>query len=238
LASLGVGIDCLLLAVMLITAPCASCLVAAALLALIYACFRALALDNMPSRHRNHSLLLLSWLCLFVANLGVLAHITFTPWPIYAAENKDQFVANVYFSPSCPACRQLVQHIDQAEAARMNWYPVAENEDDISVIAALHEQIRQGKTMRQAFNSIYDAPQLDPTRMLLSPEILILQIRLFINHAHVLRSEGILPLIEYQGAPAFLIPKPHTPPPGVGQSRNLPISPDLLRCTSSEDCPE
>jgi hypothetical protein len=236
LSGLGLGIDCLLLMIMLITAPCASCLVVAALLAMIYASFRNLALDSLPSRNRNYSLLLMFWLFLFISNLGVLANTVFTPWPIYRAANQEQLIANVYFSPSCSACRLLVQETDPIDADRINWYPVAENEDDISVIAAMHTQILQGKTVRQAFNFAYNTQRPESGQILLRPEIMLLQMRLYMNQAHVLRGQGMLPMIEYQGVPAFMISKASSSARGENQPDAVPISSGFNRCGDSENC--
>ena len=245
IAACILSLDCLLLVVMLLTAPCASCLVAATLFACIYWAFRLSAIKTRPGKQRDFSFLLLGWLVLFVANIGVVANTSVSVWTLVPASPKEQSLGNVYFSPSCPACRQLVQQMNPQDARRMNWFPVAEQEEDIAAIYAMQHAIEQGASIRQAFNSAYEAPALGILEHF-RPSLLLLQLRLYSNKAHVLRSGGVLPLVEIQGTPSILLGKnQETPNPVYEASPNnaptpdLPLKLDIVnRCTDEEPCPD
>jgi hypothetical protein len=221
-AALGLSIDCLLLMIMLGTSPCLPCLLAAFLLALAYLCF----LLTAHTRQRTFaglrfSILLAIWACLFVANLGSLARESVKPWAMRTPINAGDLVARAYFSPSCPSCRQLVRGLPPDQADKLAWHPVAEKEHDLRVIAAMQHRLRQGDAMDQALSAALETP-LAGQWALIRADMLLLQFRLWRNQAHVMEQGGVLPLVEFLGAPAFMLQPRRAAAPASPASKNAP----------------
>ena len=96
-----------------------------------------------------------------------------------------------------------------------SWFPVAEDERDIWIIHAMTRRIEQGQPLREAVEKarndipgLTEAPDimaLPSYRFgLLTPDMLLLQFRLWKNRAHVLAAgSGRLPFVEFHGLPAF-----------------------------------
>ena len=209
LAGLALAADAVLLCVMLFTAPCVNCLMAGSLIALSFLAFRSAVL---PVR-RERSALVLVWLVLLVVDLGGVLRDLADPWsPVPAGE---QASVQVYFSPSCRACRTLLSQADELKDAR--WYPVPENTRDIWVIAAMAEKMEQGmpvaRAAEEAEHAVPEQTLFDEDagyRLgLLRPDMLMLQFRLWRNHAHVLAAgSDRLPFVEFMGLPSFLAERP------------------------------
>ena len=253
-AALGLALDCLLLVLMLGTAPCLPCLGAALLLALTYLFFLLAA----HSRQRtftgtNFSILLVLWGCLFIANFGGLIRDSLQPWAMLSPAASQETAIKAYVSPSCPACRQLVRELPTAQADKIAWFPVAENEQDLRVIGAMLIRLREGDSLSKALPAALEAP-LAGKWALLQPDMLLLQLRLWRNQAHVMENGGIMPHLEFSGVPAFMLPQarpaaphvssqtgssPRPAPRATGQDPNLPSELDIInRCTQSgEPCP-
>lgn len=206
LAGLAVLLDCVLLGIMILTLPCVACMVAALLLALSYITFRAATLaDTHRSALHHASPLLVLWGALFLLTLGGLARSEVGPWAIQAPEMEDETTARVFFSPSCSACRQLVMGMSEADARKIIWCPVAEEEKDLAIILNLKKRIEMGTPLTRSF-----LPSLETEPMtfwdLFSLEVLTTQFRLWCNDARVISSsEGRLPLVEFMGIPSALV---------------------------------
>ena len=152
LAGLAVLLDCVLLGIMILTLPCVACMVAALLLALSYITFRAATLaDTHRSALHHASPLLVLWGALFLLTLGGLARSEVGPWAIQAPEMEDETTARVFFSPSCSACRQLVMGMSEADARKIIWCPVAEEEKDLAIILNLKKRIEMGTPLTRSF---------------------------------------------------------------------------------------
>lgn len=203
---LAVLLDCVLLGIMILTLPCVACMVAALLLALSYITFRAATLaDTHRSALHHASPLLVLWGALFLLTLGGLARSEVGPWAIQAPEMEDETTARVFFSPSCSACRQLVMGMSEADARKIIWCPVAEEEKDLAIILNLKKRIEMGTPLTRSF-----LPSLETEPMtfwdLFSLEVLTTQFRLWCNDARVISSsEGRLPLVEFMGIPSALV---------------------------------
>ncbi len=246
-AALGVLLDGLLLVLMLTTAPCLPCLAVALLLALTYLFF-LLAAQNKQRTFSGFkfSTLLAVWACLFVANLGGLIKEAAEPWAMLKPSATQDTLIKAYFSPSCSACRQLVRDLPPAQADKITWFPVVEEEHDLRILGAMLERLRLGDALAPALAAALENP-LAGKWALLRPDILMLQLRVWRNQAHVLEHGGTLPLIEFSGVPAFMLPqrRPAAAPvpsssPRLGQDPNLPTELDIIgRCgsQSSEPCP-
>lgn len=205
LSGLAVLLDCVLLGIMVLTLPCMACMAAALLLALSYAAFRSAASSAETRRVRRVSPLLALWGLLFILNIGGLVRSEIQPWAVQSPAAEDESVARVFFSPSCSACRQLVMGMSEADARKVIWCPVADEENDLAVILNLNQRIGMGAPLNRAFLPSLETPPLTAWDML-RPEVLLTQFRLWCNAARVITaSNGQLPLVEFMGVPSALI---------------------------------
>ncbi len=212
LAALALAADAVLLCVMLFTAPCVNCLIAGSLIAVTFLAFRA---ASLPAR-RERSTLAVLWLVLLVVDLGGVVRDLAEPWtPLPAQESSS---VEIYFSPSCPACRTLLSRADEIDDSA--WYPVPEDTRDIWIIAAMTERLEKGMPLAQAAAEARQAvPEGEAFESdasfrlgLLRPGMLLLQLRLWRNHAHVLAAgSDRLPFVEFRGLPAFFAEPEPTP---------------------------
>ncbi len=256
-AGVGVFLDCILLVVMLLTSPCLSCLVIAFFFAATYLAFLLhfelqIGGQNRESR-RFFSGMLCIWSVLFITNIGFVGRSFSSPWSIVApAETSVSAQAHVYFSLHCGACRQLILGIPEAEARKMAWYPVAEEEGDVLAVQHMQSALEEGLSLLEAYQkaqesknfSVFNIQQVLQT---LTPEALLLQVRLWINQAHVVTYGGAqLPFVEFRGLPSALL---RQPPQSVRYRPNLdsdPLATDLPflniesagACTENAPCPE
>lgn len=207
LSGLAVLLDCVLLGIMVLTLPCMACMAAAVLLALSYAAFRSAVASTETRRGtlRRISPLLALWGLLFVLNIGGLVRSEIQPWAVQSPAAEDEGVARVFFSPSCSACRQLVMGMSEADARKVIWCPVADEENDLAVILNLNQRIGMGTPLNRAFLPSLETPPLTVWDML-HPDVLLTQFRLWCNAARVITaSDGQLPLVEFMGVPSALI---------------------------------
>lgn len=232
-SGVALGLDCVLLIVMALTAPCFSCMVVAALIALSYWRFREdvylQQTMGRSGRENTRSWLLVLWSVLFVINVGLIARGAVTPWPMQLPEDDSVARVNIYFSPTCGACRQLILGMPPEEAAQVAWYPVIEDGQSLPAIEAMHKAVMEGTPLRRAFAASLDTPPPDLWTIISSPRLLLLQFRLWVNQAHVLRAgNSTLPFIEFRGLPEALLKsgsRPATPkPPTGGMSPANPTS--------------
>lgn len=238
LAGLALLGDMGLLLVMATTAPCVSCLVVAAMFALLYAGFRRAVhrARNGASGGPGISLLLLAWGALFLFNAGMALRGQTGVWSL--TDNAEEATVRMFFSPSCPSCREGVEllsgHVDVA------FYPVAENEADIARVLRMTRLLDEGASMAEAVAAVRDVSA--PAGLAsLAPEYLLLRLRMLRNRAHVMTSGSqTIPFLEYQGLPAMLRPQPrHQPAPAapVGGA-SLPLEPQVAgQCPAGTDCP-
>lgn len=229
-AGLGLALDCVLLCVMIMTLPCFACMVAALLLALCYAAFRHAAYAprrgmGQGAPRRSVSVLLAVWLGCFVMLAGVTAHSLMSPWAMRGPiggleEDSGGAAAHVFFSPSCSACRRLVTEMPAAEADRVAWYPVAEDERDLAVLLALKHRLAVGdEAIGEALTASLETPPLSFWDAL-SPETLLMRFRLWRNQARVIEAgRGRLPFVAFEGMPEALVR------PQRGTSRRVPSGP-------------
>ena len=234
-AGAGLAADLALLAVMLFTAPCFNCLIAGALIAL---CYLALLAERRHSRggRQGHSLLAVAWTVLFLFNVGGIIKDLAVPWSPMAQKGSD---VQIWFSPSCPACQKLVGQYANIPGA--TWYPVAEDAADLRVIKAMTDELGKGLSLPDAAARAREAvprpfAETSSSRLeLLRPDMLLLQLRLWVNRAHVLSAgSSRLPFVEFKGLPAFLLqevsapaekpqrPDRELPPPSASNDAHVP----------------
>ncbi len=207
--ALGLIADTLLLALMLVTAPCFSCLVIALILALL-----TMASYKVCFSNKFIYAFIAIWGLLFVINSGALVKESVKPYAIYVneahLENPLEASMRVYFSPSCSACNDLVLLLGSREITNANdivWLPVAESSDDVAKVAKMHASIQAGDDLKTALEKARASEEQDAfiTDFLLQARLLINQSRL---HA---AGTSKIPFIEYTGVPAFLMKKQEIP---------------------------
>ena len=188
--------DIFLLALMLTTAPCVACLIAALIFALLYVAFRYSSHNRDAPLSR--SWLVFIWACLFIANVGAVVKAEADTWAMLGPEDA---AVRLYFSPSCSACREAVNNL----SGRVNvaYYPVAENDQDYPAIATMLAAVRKGDSMAEALNQAKAGENAVWNEY--TPESLLLRFRVLLNKAHVQASGSeVVPYLEFHGLPAFL----------------------------------
>ncbi|MCW7755360.1 hypothetical protein OOT00_15355 [Desulfobotulus sp. H1] len=137
--------------------PCTSCLVVAAILGVF-------AFHVFRRSFWVWRFLWLAWLFFFfAASLGAVRD-GFSPWPILEDGNGD---VKVFFSPSCPACKELVDGwIQSDKGGNVAFYPIAKNGWDIDRIAWLQKNLDDGMDRENAFVLFWDEPFPEKTRWL------------------------------------------------------------------------
>lgn len=206
LSAAGLILDSALLALLLFTSPCVSCLGVALAFGLIYLSARYNADQRQPASFKPGWLFVL-WAVLFFSNIFSALEESFGSWVIAGPENAG---IKLYFSPSCPACVEALYGLaDNPEAA---FLPVAKNESDKETILRLNHELRAGGSFADAFNraqnSILPANTGPFERALLS-------FKLYRNRAESMRlGNKTLPLLIVTNIPTLLA---H---PGTQQQRN------------------
>lgn len=192
LALLALLADAVLLLVMFLTAPCFDCLVAALFIGLCYYTLRVGG-DGWFQEKPGPSVLLPIWLGLFLGN-AVLAGNEMLP--LHRMGGAEKAEVRIFFSPSCPACREaLIAFGDRAAL-----YPVLENEGDMDNILRLEAFYASGMPMAEALSRSLDPDEAVPFLSL--PDRLLLDLQLLRNKAALMR-QGFraLPLIQINGMP-------------------------------------
>lgn len=192
-------LDLFLFVVMLTTTVCYMCMGAG----VIFACsYYAVRYENRrPIEPYPKTLLLTAWGILFIALAGSAVNASQDAYPLVQAENPT---TKVFFSPSCSACKKLIQ----AEYANKNiaWYPVEENEDDIWRIIYMQERLLAGDNLYQALEKAEQAKPEEKAGLLdgLDGDYWHMQYEVWKNSAIVKRRSTVLPFAEVYGVPTSL----------------------------------
>jgi hypothetical protein len=193
LAVSALAADAVLLFIMFLTAPCFDCLVVAAFIGLVYYSLRGVP-DGWFLMPGGPSLLLPVWFGLFLGNC-VLAADEMLPRRILGDRNAE---VSIFFSPSCPACREALASIGSAAAL----YPVAEKTGDteriIKFASLLHAGLSAGEAAERSMDPDQPVPEVSPI------DRALLSVQLVRNKSALLR-QGVrsLPLIMISGMPGF-----------------------------------
>ncbi len=213
LAGMFLVADVGLLLLMLMTASCISCLIVAIFFALAYTAFRHAGKGYDPV---SRSWLVLVWSLFLIANLGGVLRETMTPWAIVGPEEPS---INVYFSPTCPSCLDAITTLAPNPTAA--FFPVLKKDSEFALVAHMADALAEGKNIHEALLHAQSSHEALPKQGFFSS--MLLRLRLLFNQAYLSRN-GIsaVPVIEYEGLPAFLAPKkstaqviPHTAVPDV-----------------------
>ncbi|MDR1243157.1 MAG: hypothetical protein LBM00_10330 [Deltaproteobacteria bacterium] len=244
IAALFLAGDCVFLALMLFLAPCASCLVLALLL---FCAFVFLSAKNagflVKTRRFFHVALSLIWLFLFVMNLGPVVGDVAGSKLLYGSPEAE---IDLYFSPTCPACLEALRFF--AESA--NFYAVAENDEDIAILADLTRRLTEGQSLEGAMESI---SSMRATGTYAAPALTLMQ-ELPLRFAVMRNKAGIsrlgfttVPVILFRGLPQNWVdrgrqsaaPEPGGTPGYAGPDLPPDLSEKPLECGPGQDasCP-
>ncbi len=187
--------DTALLMLLAATAPCVNCLAVGALFALTYRSFRRLS----PEKSSRISLLLSLWLIFFTINLWAVVKSAMGPWPVYG--DPKEATIHIYFSPSCPHCRDVVSFYSGNLQAV--FYPVTDKAGDIGKILTMQKAIHDGSNIEKALSLTSDKTSAQETW---SPsDSLLTSFRCLLNKAHIfLAGSSGIPFIEYRGMPSIV----------------------------------
>lgn len=192
-AWLMLAADTALLALMALTAPCAACLVVASLIA---GAFMAIPAARRRGQQRSISMLLLAWSGLFLANGAALSAEQLGAWDLQGPERAP---VTLYFSPSCPACRQVIAALATAPPDTVAYRPVAENADDIATIDRMRRSVERGMPVAEALLTATDRPAAHEMSL---PEHIHLRWKLLRNRVRVLSiGADRLPVLQIAGMP-------------------------------------
>ena len=142
--------DLLFLGWQLLYWPCSSCLVVALLLGWTAAGFWR---TYPPLCRHLFKGVLLVWLVLFIPSVVAAGkEVLLTPWALYGPADAS---VRVFFSPTCPACTsEVTKLLQHSEVAHMAFYPIAKNDRDLRLLAALlQEGVEQPANLGRLFGS-------------------------------------------------------------------------------------
>ncbi len=216
MARIALTIDALLLVAMYFTAPCRDCLVVALFFALTFYMLHRFSMrmaqqEWFSGEKSQAGILLPLWIGLFLGNV-ILAGNEYVP--TYTLGVSDNAAIRIYFSPSCPACRDALV----AYGKNSLLYPVVERPGDLESIRRLKQQLTEKKSMQDALEYSLDAANALPHLSLW--EEFFLNLQLLRNKATVLKQGfNALPLIQINGMPR------QTPPQAAPKSREQDLSP-------------
>lgn len=192
LSLLALFLDALLLLVMFLTAPCFDCLVVAALIGLGYYSLIGSG-EGWFQEASKTSILLPVWFGLFLGN-AVLAGNEMLP--AHSINGKNKADLRIYFSPTCPACREALT----AFGDKAVLYPVLEGEGDMAPLLRLEAFLAAKMPMAEAVERSLDPAE--PVPDLSFYRRALLELQLVRNKAALMR-QGFraLPLIQVNGMP-------------------------------------
>lgn len=246
LSGLALLADCGLLLLMAVTAPCLNCLIAAVFFALTYRSFRLAALAGNADKPSapGRSWLVVAWLVLFLMNAGAVLRSETGSW---AALGSDEDASvRMYFTPGCPSCREgLAALSGSVETA---FYPMAAEDGDYFKVQAMIPLLDKGMNIAEAAQQVQEI-SAGSFRDVLSPEHLLLRLRMLRNKAHVFASGSTkVPYFEFHGLPSMLkkrnqrrenAPAPASPQPSQSAPQQLQPDPGTMPPTShNPDLPE
>ena len=136
--------DCGFLLYMSLFWLCSSCLIVALFIFLLFVTV------NWPIR-KGFMILLCAWSFLFLFNLANGTLNQMTPWGIYSPKNPQ---ASVYFSPTCPTCRDMVQSVaNQPDMIRKTkLVPIAHSDEDFWRIMYMKSKLKGESSPEEIFH--------------------------------------------------------------------------------------
>jgi hypothetical protein len=142
-ALLCLAADIVFFAIMALTAPCLTCLAAGGLFLLVLlAASRPVGASGRLVRG-----VVLAWFLALTPNLFAVAQELAAPWP---AAGPETAAVRLFFSPTCPACRDAVAVLSRLEKPVIGFFPIAGTEEDVRLIARTLEGMRSGLSLPEA----------------------------------------------------------------------------------------
>jgi hypothetical protein len=135
--------EIVLLAWQVVYLPCSECL----LVGLVWG---LLALVEFKDRR-----VFKVWSVVFLVALVLMGKGMLNPWPVYGSADAG---VKVYFSPSCPSCREEIDKLlagGEAGLDRVTFYPVALKSSDYERVEAFQNVLRLTLNLEQAFQACW-----------------------------------------------------------------------------------
>lgn len=116
-------------------APCLSCLIVACFIFLIaFFTWIEARRKSMPTATKAIGYVMVAWMFFLSPNvLSVLSELL-GPSPVHGTA---QSPIKIFFSPTCPACKEMVVEVVEANPDQVALYPVGKGEKDMRKICAL-----------------------------------------------------------------------------------------------------
>ncbi|WP_430735125.1 hypothetical protein [Halodesulfovibrio aestuarii] len=133
------------LLLMIFTAPCVPCLFFAAILFLLF----FMQCSVLKRRATLVTPVLVIWTLLFTPNVFSTVNEELGTWAVYGNHQSN---VQVFFSPSCSACKNLIPTLAQNDSGNITYYPIAESDGDLEKIFLMQKAITDGTSMYIAFN--------------------------------------------------------------------------------------
>jgi hypothetical protein len=133
--------DCLFLGYQLLFWPCTNCLLVALIVGALGLSILLSGGNARPLWRKCLVVALGAWLFLFVAtSASAIKEVYAQPW--VASSFTEQAKTVVYFSPTCPSCKDLVEGLlYTGQSKQIAFIPIAKNSEDLGRLAALPDHI-------------------------------------------------------------------------------------------------
>lgn len=138
-------LDMVFLVIQILLWPCMQCLIVAAFFGAV---MRVAMVQGKPPWTRW---VLTAWFLLFFVNGISAAKEAIPPWPVYGT---DAAPVHLYFSPTCPACREMIAALLTKSDidAQIALYPIAKNSEDTQRIILLEEELKHGTPLKESLS--------------------------------------------------------------------------------------
>lgn len=223
LALTAVIIDLGFLLFMIFTAPCVPCLFFAAILLIVF--FMQCSILKRPAMLIIPTAVI--WTLLVTPSLFATANEQIGTWAIHGKHQSD---VQVFFSPSCNACKELVPKLSKDNPDNITYYPVAETDDDIERIFLMQKALEDGTSVYIAFNRALRGNPEEVSMPLMTR--LELHWNLFRNKSR-LASMGVtrIPVLITNGVPRSLLSNEQKQP---GKQDVLDFTDGFSGCTEED----
>lgn len=144
-------VDAILLIVLAFISPCLSCMVVGLFFALLWMGTVYYA-EFSRSVKAGLTPIMLIWFMFFSGNTINIAGEFMGPVPVYGEKNAD---IHVFFSPSCPACKEMVAEVVESSKESLALYPVKIAPEDIKGVCAFKCVYGDSNDIGQALNACY-----------------------------------------------------------------------------------
>ncbi len=150
-AALFLILDMGFMGIQILLWPCIQCLVVAAFFGAV------MAVATVRSKKSWMRWILTAWFLLWCVNGVAAAKESIVPWAAYGT---DAAPAHLFFSPTCPACREMIAGLLTKPdlQTQIALYPVAKNAEDTQRILILEQELAKGTPLKEALNQCEQAP--------------------------------------------------------------------------------